>query len=97
MLEHDSERRTREQLAEYKLGYACSRSWLPKDGEVTRRFREVLGTHGPETFKKCAYAHSFSPAIFLIILVGRRAQVQRGSDAPRRAVGVAWARGTPAG
>lgn len=62
--ERDGERRTRERLAEYELGYARSRSRSRKDREVTGRFREVLGTDGFETFKKCAYAHSFTPACF---------------------------------
>lgn len=57
--EREGERRTRERLAEYELGYARSRS--RKDREVTGRFREVLGTEGFETFKKCEHAHSSLP------------------------------------
>lgn len=57
--EREGERRTRERLAEYELGYAHSRS--RKDREVTGRFREVLGTEGFETFKKCEHAHPSLP------------------------------------
>jgi hypothetical protein len=47
--EREGERRTRERLAEYELGYTRSR----KDREVTGRFREVLGSQGFEAFRKC--------------------------------------------
>jgi len=49
--EREGERRTRERLAEYELGYSRSRS--RKDREVTGRFREVLGAEAFEAFKKC--------------------------------------------
>jgi len=79
------ERRTRERLAEYELGYARSRS--RKDREVTGRFREVLGTEGFETFKKYVrrYDADLIPLEGSVGLLGR---VERLLDkAPTRPIG----------
>jgi len=65
--EREGERRTRERLAEYELGYARSRS--RKDREVTGRFRELLGTDGFETFKKCEHARSALPLGLFFLLI----------------------------
>jgi len=83
--EREGERRTRERLAEYELGYARSRS--RKDREVTGRFREVLGTEGFETFKKYVrrYDADLIPLEGSVGLLGR---VERLLDkAPTRPIG----------